>query len=61
MFDTVSASDVSASYLNMEYGQAGNKASGVDPLSTLSGVEANLVEDIEPVMIGPGRNLYLLN
>ena len=58
---TVSASDVSAWYLNVEYEEAGNKASGADLSSTLSEVGAGRLEDIEPVMIGSGRNLYLLN
>lgn len=58
---TVSGSDVSAPYLNMVCGQVDNKASGVDPLSTLSAVEADLLEDIEPAIIEPARNLYLLN
>jgi hypothetical protein len=54
--DTVSASDVSGSYLNVEYGEVGNKASSVDLLSTLSEVEADLLEDIEPVIIGPAAS-----
>lgn len=58
---TVSASDVTASYLNVERGEADNKASGVDLLATLSEVGASRLEDVEPVIIGPGRNLYLLN
>ena len=58
---TVSASDVTASYLNVECGEADNKASGADRWSTLSEVGASGLEDVEPVMIGPGRNLYLLN
>ena len=60
-FYTVSTSNVSASYLNVECGRVGNKASGVDPLSTLSEVEANLLEEIELAIIGAGWNLYLLN
>ena len=53
---TASASDVSASYLNAECGEAGDKASGADLLATLSAVRASRLEDIEPVIIGPGRN-----
>lgn len=58
---TASASDVSASYLNAEFAEAGDKASGADLLATLSAVRASRLEDIEPVIIGPGRNLDLLN
>src|ERR1700759_2589718 len=58
---SVSLSSILPTQLNEGYAEVGTKAAGYDAFSSLSQVEADLLTDVEPVVIGPGGKLYLLD
>jgi len=58
---SVSVNSILPTQLNEGFVEVGNKAAGYDLFSSLSQVESNLLTDVEPVVIGPGGKLYLLD
>ena len=56
----VSLSDIAPTQMNEGFAEVGSKISGWD-LQTAAQVQATLLQDIEPVVIGPGGKLFLLN
>ena len=55
---SVSVDSISPTQLNEGYSEVGKKTAGFDLLAP-SQLQANLLTDIEPVIIGPGGQLYL--
>ena len=47
--------------MNEGFTEVGAKAAGFDLITSVSALEADLVDEIEPVVIGPGGQLYLLD
>jgi autotransporter-associated beta strand protein len=58
---SVNVDSILPTQLNEGYAEVGYKAAGYDQISTLSQLETSLLGDIEPVVIGPGGQLYLLD
>jgi autotransporter-associated beta strand protein len=58
---SVNVDSILPTQLNEGYAEVGYKAAGYDRISTLSALENSLLGDIEPVVIGPGGQLYLLD
>lgn len=54
----VTVDDLSATQLNVGFTEVDKKADGFDELTSLSALDADLLGDIEPVVIGPGGVLY---
>src|SRR5579863_4271448 len=58
---TVSVDSILPTQQNEGFAEVDAKAAGFDLFSSLSQVESDLVGDAEPVVIGPGGQLYLLD
>ncbi len=57
----VSLDDILPTQMNEGFSEVGKKAAGFDLLTTQAELTANLLTDIEPVVIGPDGKLYLLD
>src|ERR1700677_4147496 len=58
---SVSVGSILPTQMNEGFAEVDAKAAGYDQFSTLSQVESDLLGDVEPVVIGPGGQLYLLD
>lgn len=58
---SVSVSSILPTQLNEGFAEVDTKAAAYDRFTTISQVESDLLNDIEPVVIGPGGQLYLLD
>jgi fibronectin-binding autotransporter adhesin len=58
---SVSPNSILPTQMNEGFTEVDAKAAGFDLLTSLSAVESDLSGDIEPVVIGPGGQLYLLD
>jgi autotransporter-associated beta strand protein len=58
---SVSVDSILPTQLNEGYAEIDAKAAAYDLFSSLAQVEADLLGDVEPVVIGPGGQLYLLD
>ncbi len=58
---SVAVDSILPTQMNEGFTEVDAKAAGFDLFSSLSQVEADLIGDIEPVVIGPGGQLYLLD
>ena len=58
---TVSPNSILPTQQNEGFTEVDAKAAGYDQFTTLSEVENDLLGDVEPVVIGPGGQLYLLD
>ena len=57
----VAVDSIAPTQMNEGFTEVGAKAAGFDLITSVSALEADLVDEIEPVVIGPGGQLYLLD
>ena len=57
----VAVNSIAPTQMNEGFTEVGAKAAGFDLITSVSALEADLVDEIEPVVIGPGGQLYLLD
>ena len=55
---TVAVDDLAATQLNVGFAEVDSKSDGFDEITSTSALSADLLGDIEPVVIGPGGVLY---
>ncbi len=56
---SVNVNSISPTQLNEGFTEVNKKTAGFDLITTQTALTANLLTDIEPVVIGPGGKLYL--
>ena len=57
----VPVDDIAPTQMNEGFAEVDAKAAAYDLITSLTQLEADLIGDIEPVVIGPGGQLYLLD